>query len=127
MAGARQGDRRGARAPGAGAPYPERLGRWPAAAALLAFTWIELASGWSEQPRTLAIAVLGYTALTLTAQAVYGVDVWTRRGEAFAVYFDLFARISRVRAPGRRSSACARRSAAFRGSIRSRERSPSSS
>jgi hypothetical protein len=75
-------------------PYPERLGRWPAAAALLAFTWIELASGWSEQPRTLAIAVLGYTALTLTAQAVYGVDVWSRRGEAFAVYFDLFARIS---------------------------------
>ncbi len=75
-------------------PYPERLGRWPAAAGLLAFAWIELASGWSEQPRTLAIAVLGYTALTLTAQALYGVDVWSRRGETFAVYFDLFARIS---------------------------------
>ena len=33
-------------------PYPERLGRWPAAAGLLAFTWLELASqGWSQQPR----------------------------------------------------------------------------
>ena len=26
-------------------PYPERLGRWPAAAGLLIFTWIELVSG----------------------------------------------------------------------------------
>ncbi len=74
--------------------YPQRLGRWPAAAGLLAFTWIELASGWSEQPRTIAIAVAGYTAITLAAQTVWGVESWTRRGEAFAVYFDLFARIS---------------------------------
>ena len=79
---------------GARRPYPERLGRWPAAAGLLAFAWIELASGWSEEPRTLAIAILGYTVLTLAAQAVYGVDTWSRRGEAFAVYFDLFARIA---------------------------------
>jgi hypothetical protein len=74
--------------------YPERLGRWPAAAALFAFTWIELASGWGEDPRMLALAVLGYTAITLAAQAVFGVETWTRRGEAFAVYFDLFARIA---------------------------------
>ena len=41
-------------------PYPDRLGRWPAAVGLLAFTWIELVSGWSEDPRMLAIAALGY-------------------------------------------------------------------
>ena len=29
-------------------PYPERLGRWPAAIGLLVFTWIELASDWGE-------------------------------------------------------------------------------
>ena len=81
--------------------YPERLGRWPAAAGLLCFTWIELASGWGEEPRTLALAVLVYTALTLAAQAVYGVDTWSRRGEAFAVYFDLFARISPFERRGR--------------------------
>jgi len=75
-------------------PYPERLGRWPAVAGFLAFTWIELASEWGEDPRLLAFAVLGYTAITLTAQAVFGVETWTRRGETFAVYFDLFSRIS---------------------------------
>ena len=75
-------------------PYPERLGRWPAALGVLGFAWIELASEWSEQPRTLAIAALVYTLYTLVAQKLYGVETWTRRGETFAVYFDLFARIS---------------------------------
>jgi hypothetical protein len=42
----------------------------------------------------ISFAVLGYTAITLTAQGVFGVETWTRRGEAFAVYFDLFSRIS---------------------------------
>ena len=74
--------------------YPERIGRWPAVAGLLAFTWIELVSGWGEQPRTLAIVVAVYTAGTLAAQAVYGVECWTRRGEPFSVYFNLLARIS---------------------------------
>jgi hypothetical protein len=75
-------------------PYPERLGRWPAAAGVFGFTWIELASGWGEDPRMLSLAVLGYTAVMFAGQAVFGVETWTRRGEAFAVYFDLFARIA---------------------------------
>jgi hypothetical protein len=75
-------------------PYPERLGRWPAAVGVFAFTWIELVSGWSEDPRMLAWVVLGYSAIVLAAQAVFGVETWTRRGEAFAVYFDLFSRIA---------------------------------
>jgi hypothetical protein len=75
-------------------PYPEWLGRWPATAAVFGFTWIELASGWGEDPRMLSLAVVGYTAVTFTGQAVFGVETWTRRGEAFAVYFDLFARIA---------------------------------
>ena len=74
--------------------YPERIGRWPAAVALLGFTWVELASGWGEDPRALTTAALVYTVYTLAAQAVFGVEAWTRNGEAFAVYFDLFARIS---------------------------------
>ena len=75
-------------------PYPERLGRWPAAVGLLAFTWIELASGWGEQPATLVTAVVGYTVVTLVAMGVYGVEPWTRCGETFSVYFNLFARLS---------------------------------
>ena len=79
-----------------GAPraYPERLGRWPAAVGLLAFTWVELVSGIGEEPRTLAVAITIYTVVTLAGQAVYGVETWTARGEAFAVYFSLLSRIS---------------------------------
>ena len=76
-------------------PYPKRLGRWPAGALLFAFTWIELVSRWGENnPPMLVTAVVGYTILTLAAQYVYGVETWTRNGEAFAVYYNLFARLS---------------------------------
>lgn len=75
-------------------PYPERLGRWPAAAALLAFTWVELASGWGEQPGRLTTAVIVYSAITWAGMARYGVETWTRNGEGFGVYFSLFARLS---------------------------------
>ena len=37
---------------------------------------------------------LGYTVLTLAAQFYWGVETWTRHGEAFAVYFNLFARMA---------------------------------
>jgi hypothetical protein len=83
--------------PSAGSrPYPAWLGRWPAAAGLLTFTWIELASGWGEDPALLVTAALGYTVLTLVAQVVWGVETWSRRGETFAVYYGLFARISPI-------------------------------
>jgi hypothetical protein len=91
---------RGGRAP-RHRPYPERLGRWPAALALLVFTWIELVSGWGEQPRTLVSAALGYSVLTWIAMATYGVEQWTKRGEAFSVYFNLFSRLSPIETRGR--------------------------
>lgn len=75
-------------------PYPEKLGRWPAAAFLFAFTWIELASEWGNDPAMLVTAVVGYTVVTLAAQVYFGVDTWSRRGEAFAVYFNMFSRMS---------------------------------
>ena len=75
-------------------PYPEHWGRWPAALALLAFTWIELVSGWGESPVDLTHAAVGYTVYTIVMQAIFGTEEWTRRGEAFAVYFNLFSRMS---------------------------------
>ena len=42
----------------------------------------------------LVTAVVGYLVLTLVAQYIWGVETWTRYGEAFAVYFNMFARIS---------------------------------
>jgi hypothetical protein len=77
-------------------PYPEWLGRWPAALTILAFAWIELVSGWSESPSLLVTAALGYTAIVLAAQAVYGVETVTHCAEGFGVYFNLFSRISIV-------------------------------
>ena len=79
---------------GARQPYPEQLGRWPATAVLLFFVWIELVGAWADSPRTLTNAIVGYTVVTLAAQAVWGVETWTRRGEGFSVYFNLLSRIS---------------------------------
>jgi hypothetical protein len=75
-------------------PYPERWGRYPAAIALLAFTWVELVSGWGEVPGDITTAAVGYTVYALVMQAVFGTETWTRNGEAFAVYFNLFSRLS---------------------------------
>jgi hypothetical protein len=75
-------------------PFPERVGVWPAVAGLLVFTWIELVSGWGEQPRTLAVLVALYSVVTLAGQARYGVERWSARGEAFSVYFNLLSRIA---------------------------------
>jgi hypothetical protein len=74
--------------------YPERWGRYPAAIALLAFTWVELVSGWGEDPVALTNAAVGYSVYTIAMQAVFGTETWTRRGEAFAVYFNMFSRLS---------------------------------
>ena len=74
--------------------YPERLGHWPAAAGIFAFAVIELVASNGDRPENLAIATLVYTALTFVAMALYGVETWISRGEAFSVYFNLFSRIS---------------------------------
>jgi hypothetical protein len=74
--------------------YPGWLGRWPAAAGLLGFAWLELAYSRGDDPSTLAVAVLVYTALTLVAMASFGTEAWISRGEAFSVYFNLLSRIS---------------------------------
>jgi hypothetical protein len=75
-------------------PYPEHWGRYPAAIALLGFTWVELVSGWGEVPGDITTAAVVYTVYTLAMQALFGTETWTRRGEAFAVYFNLFSRLS---------------------------------
>jgi hypothetical protein len=75
-------------------PYPERLGRWPAAAGLLVFTWMELAWDGGTHPRNLAIMALVYSAVTWAGMYVWGTERWLDRGEAYSVYFNLFSRLS---------------------------------
>jgi hypothetical protein len=76
--------------------YPERLGRWPAAVGVLAFAVLELVASNGDKPENVAIAALVYSAATFVAMALYGVEVWIERGEAFSVYFNLFSRLSPV-------------------------------
>ena len=72
--------------------YPERLGYYPACRAV-AFTTLELVSAEISKPRNVAIATLVYSAATFMGMALYGVEEWSRKGEAFGVYFNLFSRI----------------------------------
>jgi hypothetical protein len=74
--------------------YPERLGHWPAAAGIFLFAVAELVASDGTRPEGVAIATLIYSAVTFVAMALYGVETWISRGEAFSVYFNLFSRIS---------------------------------
>jgi hypothetical protein len=74
--------------------YPERLGVWPAAILLLAFTALELAYVDPANPRVLALAIALYSYLTWFGMAAFGRRTWVEHGEAFAVYFGLLARIA---------------------------------
>jgi hypothetical protein len=76
--------------------YPERLGRWPAAFGILCFAWLELAYPPVERtdPSQLAVIALIYAGVQLVGFAVYGIEAWGSRGDAFGVYFGMFARLS---------------------------------
>jgi hypothetical protein len=74
--------------------YPDRLGHWPAAVGIFLFAVMELVAGDGRRPENVAIATLAYSALTFVAMALYGVENWIARGEAYSVYFNLFARLS---------------------------------
>lgn len=88
--------RRGRAVPAA-LTYPARLGRWPAVAGLLGFAWLELVYVNKDVPHTLAILALAYAAVQLVGMSAYGIETWTSRADAFAVYFNLFARLSWLR------------------------------
>ncbi|MDX6700056.1 MAG: hypothetical protein QOF26_282 [Baekduia sp.] len=75
-------------------PYPARLGRWPAAAGVLIFAWVELVYANRSDPSQLSVMALAYAAVQLVGMSLYGVDAWSRRGDAFGVYFGMFARIA---------------------------------
>ena len=76
--------------------YPRRLGRWPAAAGLVAFVWLEVvdAAGGSLSPRSVAVAASIYTTMTLVAMALFGVEAWLGGGETFSAYYEMFAELS---------------------------------
>ena len=76
--------------------YPERVGRWPAAAGIFAFVWLELVYVNRDRPSTLAVLALAYAAVMLVGMSLYGIETWTRNADAFAVTFGLYALLSPV-------------------------------
>ena len=77
--------------------YPRRLGYWPAALGILAFVWVELIYSGRTDPSSLAVLALAYAVVQLIGMSLYGVETWTRRADAFSVYFGLFARLAPLR------------------------------
>jgi hypothetical protein len=84
------------RSPGLGRPrpYPARLGRWPVVAGLVGFGWLELVYHGHDKPALLASLAIGYFVVMLGGIALFGLDCWTERGDAFGAYFNLISRLS---------------------------------
>jgi hypothetical protein len=74
--------------------YPERLGRWPAAAGIAGFGWLELVYAHHTDARRLAWLALGYAGIQLAGMARYGTEPWLANADPLGVYFGLFARLS---------------------------------
>jgi hypothetical protein len=85
---------RPAPAPLPGRPWPPGLGLWPAAGLFLAFAWMELVWAGRDRPRSLAMAILAYSAITWLGMLVFGREPWLRHGEVFSRVFALLARFA---------------------------------
>ncbi|MFE7353205.1 hypothetical protein ACFU8Q_08335 [Streptomyces sp. NPDC057543] len=81
------------RDPAAGRPLPPRLGLRPAAAGLLAFTWLELVAPDPASTTALLLFLAVYAAVHLAGAARHGAG-WFDRADAFEVYSGLLARLS---------------------------------
>ena len=76
--------------------YPDRLGRWPAAAGVLAFAWLEVIYDRGTDPRLLALLAVAYAAAMLVGMAAFGIDAWAARADFLAVVFSLVASLAPV-------------------------------
>jgi hypothetical protein len=90
--------------------YPERLGVWPAVAALVGFAWLELVYVQADRdhPASLATLSLAYFLVMLVGMLLFGVEEWGQRADGFGVYFNLLSRISVLCRDGR-GVICSRR------------------
>jgi hypothetical protein len=77
----------------------ERMGLWPAAGALLLYSWLELALPSRSQPTTVGLFLVCYGAAQLCAGLWFGPG-WFARGDGFEVYSTLLGRLAPI---GRRS------------------------
>ncbi len=107
------------------ATYPERLGVYPAAILLFAFTTLELAYNDPANPRSLALAVALYSYVTWFGMATFGQGSGPSTGMA-SRFTSACSRASRPSASMPVASSCVPRSAASPGRTGDRGRSSSS-
>ena len=74
--------------------YPARLGQWPAVTLLLVWSWLELIWAQAKDPRTLALLLVAYMAVTLLGAAIYGAETWLGNVELFSVLSRTLSRFS---------------------------------
>lgn len=89
------------RLPGAPLRYPEGLGVWPAVAGLLAFGFLELVYVDRDVPSVLATLAVVYAIVQLVGMALFGIERWSSRADAFGVAFTLYARLAPAEWRGR--------------------------
>jgi hypothetical protein len=70
-----------------------RIGYWPAAAGLFAFTWLELVAPDPDAGVALIVWFAVYATAMLVGAALYG-EAWFDRGDAFEVYSGLIGRLA---------------------------------
>jgi hypothetical protein len=78
---------------GASAPYPARLGQWPAVIGMAVVVWLELVAR-VEGGRSLGLFLVGYTIITVAAMAYFGRSAWRANGETFSVWFGVLGRLA---------------------------------
>lgn len=74
--------------------YPKRLGYWPAFVFYLALIWVELFT--EPVPRSLAIVLSVYSAITLIGVALFGKAAWFTQADFFSNYFRLIGKVAPV-------------------------------
>ena len=79
-----------------GDPGPGMFGVFPAVAALVGFTWLELVYPHSADPRTLGVAAVGYTLYLLAWAQRVGTDRAMASADAFTVYHRVLSAIAPI-------------------------------
>lgn len=84
----------GARLPDGFVDYPERVGRWPAAAGILLLVWIETTTGVTDTPATLGTAVAVYGVVAVVGTVLVGGDAWLQHVDPIATFFRFYGRVA---------------------------------
>lgn len=78
-------------------PWPQRLGRRPAAVVIVLFVVVELISSIPEDPFALGVLLVAYAAAMLVGQALFGVETWSENADGFAAWTRLAGSLAPVR------------------------------